>query len=140
MVVVLGLGVALGGRNALQMSGRVGSPLGSEIRKQARGIAELPGLQGMEQPHRGFLAAKPVAAAIYGVGLAPAPAPGIQPIAVAAVATETPSTRQQWCPAPARELPTALDVCSHKGFAAAPVLAAIRETLARGGIKKPIRR
>ena len=94
----------------------------------------------MKQPHRGLLAAEPVAATIHGVGLAPALAPGIQAIEIPAVATEAPGTRQQWCPAPARELPTALDIGSRKRFAAAPVLAAIRETLARGGIKKPIRR
>ena len=138
MVVVLSLGVALGDSNTLQMRRHEGQTLRGGFGEKPRCIAELPSLKGMEQPNRRFLAAEPVAATVHGVGVAPAPAPGIQPIEIPAVATEAPGTRQERGPAPARKLPTALDIACPK-VAAAPVLAAIRETLARGWIKKPIR-
>ena len=129
MIVVLGLGIALSSSNTPEMGSCEGNTLGGGIGKKAPCIAEMPSLKGMEQPNRGFLAAEPVAATIDRVGLAPASAPDIQAIEIAAVATESPGTRQEWCPAPARELPTAFDIGSGKGFAAAPVLATIRETL-----------
>ena len=47
-----GPGHSAGGGNPLQMSICEGSPLGGEMGKQARSIAELPGLQGMKQAHQ----------------------------------------------------------------------------------------
>jgi hypothetical protein len=112
---------------------------GPGIKQLGGRIGELPGLQDMEQAHGRLLTAEPVAAAVHGVGPAPALAPAVEAIAVAVVAAEAPGADQQRRPAPAGEFPAALDISAGKGTAATPVMRSTRKALDRGGLEEPIR-